>query len=132
VARPDPISPTGAGMDPETADVIARLEAYNRRFGELLDMLTGRLPLTGDAKTLAQERLKVLKNDLGAEYKQMSTARGKAALNQVERSYYYPTIHQTFVEIYVAVNTVPDAKWHSVLYGARINITHTLHQLHRE
>lgn len=116
-------------MDGDKTSVTERLEAYNQRFEALLDMLRGNLPLRGESKAQAQALLKSLKGDLEAEYRKMSTVRGRQELTEIETAYYYPTIHQTFAEISVATNTIPDGKWHSNLYGAKINITHTLHQL---
>lgn len=118
-------------MDADTASVIARLEAYERRFDELIDLLSGALPLHGQAKALAQSRLKSLKDDLGAEHRKMSTVRGQAALTETERTCYADVIHQTHAEISVPTNSIPDGKWHNELFGARINITHMLHELRR-
>jgi hypothetical protein len=119
-------------VDPDTLSVIERLEAYNQRFEELLAMLRGSLPLRGADKDKAQALYKSLKTDLEAEYRKMSTVRGQEALTDVERSCYAPVIHQTFTELYSPTNAVPDAKLHGHLYGARINITHMLHQLQRD
>ena len=95
-------------MDADKASVIERLEAYKRRFDELIDMLSGQLPLRGDAKGRAQALLKSLKEDLGAEYRRMSTARGQEALNATEKAYYSGVIHQCFAEVHVATNTTPN------------------------
>jgi hypothetical protein len=116
-------------VDQDKASVIERLEAYNRRFEELLALLAGDLPLRGAAKDRAQVLLKALKEDLGAEYREMSTIRGQATLTDIERSCYAPVVHQAFADIHVATNSTPNEKWHSELYGAQISITHMLHQL---
>ena len=116
-------------MDADTASVVARLEAYDRRFEELMAMLSGGQPLRGEEKARAQALLVSLKADLKAENRRMSTARGEGALTPAERAYYAPAVLQCSTEIYVATNTTPDARWHGDLYGARINITHALHEL---
>lgn len=118
-------------MNADKASVIERLEAYDRRFEELLAMLQNMLPLRGEAKDRAQALLKSLKEDLGAEYRKMSTVRGQKELTEVERSCYAPVIHQAFADIHVATNSTPNDKWHSELYGAQISITYMLHELRR-
>lgn len=116
-------------MDGSKESVIQRLEAYLKRFDDLLAMLQGTLPLRGEAKAEAQAVYKALKTDLGEEYKRMSTSRSREALTETEQAYYQPVIHQTFVELYSPTNATPDGKLYGHLYGARINITHMLDQM---
>ena len=116
-------------MHPEKASVLERLEAYDERFESLLTMLSGALPLSGEAKIEAQKQLKCLKADLDSESREMHTNRGQMALNEIEKAYYAHVIHQTSAEITVAANTIPNENWHGVLYGARISITIMIHQL---
>jgi hypothetical protein len=116
-------------MDNERVSVIARLEAYNQRFEAILEMLRGQLPLRGVAKVEAQAKLKSLKQDLGEEFRLMSSVRGEASLTEIEKAFYAPAISQTFTEISIPTNSIPDGKWFSELYGAQMNILHTLNEL---
>jgi hypothetical protein len=119
-------------MNADKKSVIDRLEAYKKRFDELLAMFEGKLPLRGEAKERARELLKSLKADLEAEHKKMSTQRGEAELTDIERSCYVSVIHQTFTDIHVTTNSIPNDKWVGSLYGARINLTHMLHELRED
>lgn len=117
--------------DTEKQTVINRLEEYEVDFSELLDMLQD-LPLRGEKKSEAHERMKALKEKLKAEYEEGYTVRGREAMNHYEKAFLYPAIHQAYAGIHVAWNSVPSDKWHSELYSGRIDITHMLHQLKGE
>jgi hypothetical protein len=117
--------------DTEKQAIIDRLQEYEADFSELLDMLQD-LPLRGEVKSEAQEKMKALKERLKAEYKEGDTVRGREAMNHYEQAFLYPAIHQAYAGIHVAWNSVPSDKWHSELYSGRIDITHMLHQLSLE
>ena len=119
-------------MNSDKASIISRLEAYDLRFEELLGCLGGRLPLAGAEKDHAQALLRDLKADLEREYRAMATVRGEAELTADERAYYQPVIHQTFADIRTKWNSVPDGKWFNDLAGARISLTHMLHEMRRD
>ena len=116
-------------MGQDKASVVARLEAYNQRFGAILDLLEVTLPLHGELKEKAQSLLKSLKGDLKTEYQKMSTLKGQEQLSEVERTCYEPVIHETYAGIQTSSNSIPDKEWIDDLYDARINITHMLDQL---
>ena len=119
-------------MNAERASVIGRLEAFKVRFDVLLELLQGPLPPQGQAKSHAQTLLTSLKGDLGGVYRDMSSVRGEAALNDTERAYYSSAIHQDFTDVQVATNSIPNEKWQSELYCARISIIHAIDLLRRD
>ena len=118
-------------MNSDKASVSEKLETFDRRFEEILKLLAWNLPLNIELKRRVQLLLRSLKADLGSEYKKMDTVRGEVALNKIEKAYYKPSVQKAFVDISVKWNSVPNRKWFSELYSARISITYTLDQLRR-
>jgi hypothetical protein len=112
----------------ERRSVIRRLKAYEKQFDDLLGLLEN-LPLQYEDKSRAQQMLKTLKDSLRNDYKAGDTIRGQERMTRAERQYFHPAVHEAYAEIRVRWNTVPNEQWRSELYGARINITHMLHEL---
>jgi len=108
--------------------VIDRLRDLERRINEIIDLIGDRT-LRGAEKQRAQELLRQLKDLFNAEHKRMSTARGEAALSQIERTCYAPVIAEAKTRISVKTNSIPNHQWINDLHSARIDVTHMLHQL---
>ena len=114
--------------DHEKQSVIDRLKAYKKQFDDLLAVLD-KLPLQRKDRAKAQQMLKALKDSLRNDYKAGATIRGQQRMTQAERQYFHPAVQETYADIHVRWNTLPNEQWRSELYGAQINISHTLHQL---
>jgi hypothetical protein len=113
--------------DMEAKDaVISKLSEYERRFTEIMNMVADKPP-QGDEKLRAQELLKELKASLKADLKDLDARRDE--LNHYEKAFLDPALREASADMKTAVNTVPDGRWHSDLYGARMDITHLLRQL---
>lgn len=80
----------------------------------------------------AREKLRALKERLGAEHKRMSTVRGRAALNEVERAYYAPAVHEAHSHLMVKTSSIPDERWSFDLYEARFDLEHAAGDLRFE
>jgi len=112
----------------EQLDVIDRLKSYKKQFDDLLTQFED-LPLPPEGKDKAQQMLKTLKDSLKSDYKEGRAVRRRQQMTQAEVQYFYPAVHEAHADIHIRWNTVPNEQWRSELYGARINITHVLHQL---
>lgn len=107
---------------------IDRLKYYEKLFTELMALVEGGSP--GDVlsdKADARRRLMELKDALKTETKFLE--RKGDLMNPFERHFLEPALRQAHADINTSASTSPGPKWHSDLYGARIDITHILHQL---
>jgi hypothetical protein len=116
-------------MDADRDAVIERLNYFDKQFEELLTMLDGGGSLTGGRKSEAQDRLSQLKRDLAAEEKDLNRRRDE--LNHWERAFLEPAVRKAGALLRTRVNSPPGPKWHSELYGARIEITYMKRDLMR-
>jgi hypothetical protein len=112
-------------LDPrDRQDVIHRLREYDNKFDAILNLIVDKNCLERHEKEHAQKLLKNLKETLA---KDRNEAR-RNDLTQAEEYFFCPAILNT--NIRVRWNSDPiNSNWHSELYGARIDISHTLHQL---
>jgi hypothetical protein len=113
--------------DVERDTAIAVLQSYSNKFTTILDMIGASNGLTGNAKHEAQELLRELKESLKVDCKLLDQSKGK--LNKYDDCFVEPALRKCKANIQSPWNAVPNQKVHSDLYGARIDITHALHQL---
>jgi len=118
-----------AERTPEHVAAIAILKSYNERFTAIIDMIDSNNRLIGEQKDEAQQLLKALKESLKTDCKEYD--RNRDNLNKYESAFVAPALRQASANIMSAWNAVPDQKMHSDLYGARIDITHALHDLEK-
>jgi hypothetical protein len=113
--------------DAERDAAIATLQSFADKFTGIMDLIGDSNGLTGDKKTQAQELLRELKDGLKAETKELHRRRDK--LNKYEKAFVEPALREADADIMTAVNTTPNQKWRTDLYGARMDVTHLLDQL---
>ncbi len=111
--------------------VVERLRTYEAQIQGILD-LVAKSPLSQQDKVRAQAQLKVLKERLNADYRRGSTVSGQAELNDVERAFFHPAVHEAASTIRVKWNSNPSSDWSSELYSALIDIRHALSGLESE
>jgi hypothetical protein len=110
---------------------IAQLERIDADFTELLNMYKGK-PLFNEDRRPAQEKLRLLKELLASEAKRLETAKRKEDMSYIEETCYYPAVLQTKAELNMPWNSIPDGKWHALLYGSQVSITDCLFKLRDE
>lgn len=116
--------------DVEREDVIQRLKKYRDQLQGLMDLIGDKRHLSLDEKSRAQAEMKALKESLNADYKYGSSARAQDEMNDCERAYFYPAVHQASTQFQARWNSDPiRSNWFSELYAARVDITYALHQL---
>lgn len=116
----------------ERRDVITRLTAYRDRLGVLMDLIGNKTHLAPDERVKAQEQMKSLKESLSEDYRYGSSAKGREEMNECERAYFYPAVHEAFTEVKSRWNSDPiRSNWFSELYAAQMDINHLLRQLER-
>src|SRR4051794_9533263 len=91
---------------------LTKLEQFNSDFDELRGLYSGKV-LFNDDRRNAQHKLRALKESLAEEAKRLRELERKKQLTHVEEAYYFPAIHQTYADLTLRWNSVPDAKWHS-------------------
>lgn len=108
--------------------VVERLREYVSRFDAILDAIGEGRALSREKKAELQTMLRDLKGELEEDVKEEAANRG--VMTRTEEAYFYPAVRRAHAEIRVKWNSDPvRSDWHSNLYGAKINITHLLHQL---
>jgi len=106
-----------------------RLKYFNDAIQEILLIFKDENMLTGEKKKRAQELLRKLKKEFNQDYHSRDKVSIKKKMSEVERYYYFPTIHEASSRIRVKVNSVPDNKWINQLCEAQINIQYMMDQI---
>ena len=99
---------------------LEELQGFLNEIDALTTLIGDRQILQGAEKSEAQELLKGLKGGLKAENNRTSTVSGRAALNEVERDYYAPAVHEAFCELKMTTDSVPGTAWTDELKGAQL------------
>jgi len=106
-----------------------RLIYFNDAIQEILLLFKDENMLSGKKKKRAQELLRKLKKELNQDYRSRDKATIKRKMSEVERYYYFPTIHEASSRIRVKVNSIPDSKWINQLREAQIDIQYMMDQV---
>lgn len=117
-----------SGTEEEAEYVIDLLSEYENRFNEILNLIGDKQSFKREEKEHIQHLLKHLKEDLDEDCKEEN--RRQDEMTECERRFFYPAVRKTHANIRVRWNTDPiKSRWHSELYGARMDISHPLFQL---
>jgi hypothetical protein len=78
-------------------------------------------------------RFGVLKDRLQSEYRRTDSVRSRDKLNPVEKAFYAPAVHKTFVELTkIRKGTRPFVDWSNALYCAKLELTDFMPSLESE
>jgi len=117
----------------ERQEVLAKLGMYRDQLQGLMDLIADKTHLGPEAKARAHEQMKALKEGLDADHKFGSSVKGRSEMNECERAYFYPAVHQASTQFQSRWNSDPiRSNWHSELYAAQVDINHLLRQLERQ
>lgn len=112
---------------------VNELENFDTQIQKILSLFDERGFLVPDASVSdAQEKLKILKQNLENEYKKRSTVKGKKSMTETEKLYFLPAVHQTFAYLKIKTNSSPDEKWVMELKRAEQEIRYHLNALKRK
>lgn len=116
-----------AERTPEHEAAIAVLKSYDEKFTAIMDLIGESNGLTGQKKQEAQDLLRELKEGLKTDCKEYERQRDN--LDKYESCFVEPALRKASANIMSSVSSIPNQKMHSDLYGARVDITHALHEL---
>lgn len=112
-------------------DCISRLQAYSDEIDQIIALFDDRGVRKGQKET-AQALLTKLKESLKNDYKSRDTKKGEEQMTNVERTCFFPAIHEAYANMSIKTNSRPSSAWTFELYDAQSTIKHYLHQLKDE
>lgn len=110
-------------------DCIKNLRSFYEEIDTIFRLFDGKNYILREKIQLARELLKSLKSDLKRDYNQRTGNNAYALMSDVERSYYFPAIHEAWAGIHVATNSTPSSKWLQELGAAQSTISYYLYQM---
>jgi hypothetical protein len=117
-------------MDKDAHQVINDLRKFNAQMTELLNLLADKRSFSRDELSHVRSLFVALKDDLKSECRLSDTVHGRANRTRLQTICYDPAIRNASANLHVGTSTNPiTSNWHSVIYGARIDITHMLFDL---
>ena len=106
----------------EVRACLDKLENIKFDMEEILNKIGDKQRLIGIEKRRVQQLLKVFKKNLNDEFRRLSTHRGQANLNQIEKKYYLWAVAEAHESVRIKFNSVPDLRWRSDLEEAASEI----------
>jgi hypothetical protein len=86
--------------------------------------------LHGGQRELATRKIKALKESIKAEYKRLKSEDRHHRLNDIEKHFYYPAIHESLGEVSaLRWDGIPNGRWHAKLYSSRTKIQYYVYAL---
>lgn len=122
---------TPIGID--TQGCIKALHVYVDEIDELLNLL-GLMPgsINQEKVRKSKQLLQNLKDSLRQDYHQRRTGRGESQMSHVEKTHFFPAVHEALTRIYVRTNSTPSQRWIDELADAQSSILFYLSQLEDE
>ena len=111
---------------------LERLDSFIGEIRALMDFIADDEVLFGREREQARGMLRDLKERLKVEYRRTSTVRGRERMNDVERAYYAPAVHQAYVHLEVRSSSVPGSTWMHDLYESRFDLDYMASQLREQ
>jgi hypothetical protein len=119
-----------ASIGLNSEECIKYLQEYSDKIDEITSLICNGRVIPGQ-KEKAQSLLKAFKESLQEDYHSRSILTGEKKMTRVEKSFFYPAIHEAFAIITIRYNSIPSGKWHSELYDAQYSIKYYLNDLKR-
>lgn len=113
-------------------ECIEALQYFIDAIDKITELLREEKNLYGNKRSLAQERLKVFKEEIKDEYKIRSTIKSQSLMSSFEKHFYTPAIQEARTRVYVKTNSIPNQKWALELYDAQSSLKYYLHQLQND
>lgn len=111
---------------------LKRLKYLYDQIEKITDLFKNRRRLFGADRELAQQLLKWLKDEIKSDYKNMSKVTYENTMSDIEKEFYFPTIHEIFTIIRVKTNSIPDTNWLNQLFEAQEELHYIIPQLENE
>ena len=115
--------------EPQMREVLAKLQSLLDDVEALLSMIQSAPALSSPETEHAREMLRRLKERLRTEHRRMSTAKGRAGLDLVERDFYAPAVQEALDDLGMRLDSRPGDAWIGDLLSARIDIEALARQL---
>jgi hypothetical protein len=107
-------------------ECIHYLTVYCEAIQEIVALIENNNQISREHTEKAQELLKKLKNMFQQDYKSRDTRQGRQTMSRVEKTSFFPAIHEASTRIYVKTNSLPNEKWVMQLLDARSEIKYYL------
>jgi hypothetical protein len=113
----------------EMREVLAELTSLCNDIEALITLVASAPLLARPEQEAAREMLGRLQSRVRREHQRMSTVKGRAGLNLVERDFYAPAVQEAYDDLRIRVDSRPGAAWLGDLLSARLDVETLARQL---